>query len=76
MLRREWGKISIFAALGFIVIGLALLRNQGYALSVCDITALMIFSPIYGVGLIYGLGAFFNMLGAVLKWVVCFLCTE
>lgn len=69
MLRREWGKVLIFSLIGLLLIGGAIVYNRGYGLPVCDIAALLIVSPVYGVGLIYGMGAFFNMLGAILKWV-------
>ena len=69
MLRREWGKILIFAVIGFLLVGGSLISNRGYGLPACDVAAILIFAPVYGVGLIYGMCTFFTMLGSVLRWV-------
>lgn len=69
MLKRQWSIIAISGIFG-LILGFALvfqLHNDS-RYSICDLIAILFFSPVYGVGLIYSLSTMFRLTGSLLKW--------
>lgn len=69
MLKRQWSIIALSGVFGLILgFTLVLQLHNDSSYSICDKIALLLFSPVYGVGLIYSLSTMFRLTGSLLKW--------
>ena len=68
MVKRQWILIGIAAGGGLLLGGglaAGMAGDDGF--SVCDVLSLLLFSPVYGVGLVYSLGMMFRLIGGLLE---------
>ena len=68
MVKRQWTLIGISAAVGLLLGGmLAFQMIDSAEYSVYDVISMLVFSPVYGVGLVYSLSMMFRLVGEFLR---------